>query len=78
MQNPNELARTLFIGLTSPVCVDGLTGIKEAINAAFPKEVFFQAITETGAESTVKCALCRSAVYQTNPHKKIQPTEFTE
>ena len=60
------------------ICVDGLTGIKEAINAAFPKEVFSQAITETGAESTVKCALCRSAVCQTNPHKKSQPTEFTE
>ena len=27
-------------------------------------------LSETGAESTVKCALCTKAVCQTNPHKK--------
>ena len=80
------------------ICADGLTGIKEAINAAFPKtessakcfpkRSFFAYssvsgnfrsnkkngpyLSETGAESTVKCALCTKVVCQTNPLKKTR------
>ena len=48
---------------------DNYIGI-EGYLATFEAKKNGSYLSETGAESTVKCALCTKAVCQTNPNKK--------